>query len=72
MQMFDRLNIGIPVFWNGDPYQIDARLRYRVREGKVTFWYELIRPDKVLEAATAGVIDIIKAQTGTPFFFGEP
>jgi len=72
MQMFDRFAIGIPVFWNGDAYRIEARLRYRVRDGKLTFWYELIRKDKTLEAATKTIIDTIREKTGTPFFFGDP
>lgn len=72
MQLFERFTIGLPVFWNADPYQMDARLRYRVREGKLTFWYELVRPDKILEAATKTLIENIKAQVGKPFFFGEP
>jgi uncharacterized protein YfdQ (DUF2303 family) len=72
MQVFDRFSVGIPVFWNGDAYQVDARLRYRVRDGKLTFWYELIRQDKVLEAATQTLIDKIRGTTGSPFFFGNP
>ncbi|QCP51773.1 DUF2303 family protein [Trinickia violacea] len=72
MQIFERFAIGIPVFWNGDAYQIDARLRYRVRDGKLTFYYELIRHDKVLEAAATTVISTIKEKTGNPFFFGDP
>ncbi|WP_316150485.1 DUF2303 family protein [Cupriavidus sp. BIC8F] len=72
MQLFERFAIGIPVFWNGDAYRVDARLRYRVREAKLTFWYELIRQDKTLEAATATLITKIREQTGTPFFFGDP
>lgn len=72
MQMFDRFSIGLPVFWNGDPYRVDARLRYRVREGKLAFWFELIRQDKVLEAATQTLITQIRDETGNPFFFGEP
>lgn len=72
MQLFDRFAIGIPVFWNGDAYRIDARLRYRVRDGKLTFWYELVRQDKVLESATMTLIEQIRTQTGSPFFFGEP
>ncbi|HYD97042.1 MAG TPA: DUF2303 family protein, partial [Noviherbaspirillum sp.] len=72
MQMFDRFAIGIPVFWNGDAYRIEARLRYRVRDGKLTFWYELIRKDKTLEAATKTIIDTIREKTGSPFFFGNP
>lgn len=72
MQVFDRFSIGLPVFWNGDAYRIDARLRYRVRDGKLTFWFELIRQDKVLEAATQTLIAQIREKTGNPFFFGEP
>ena len=72
MQMFDRFAIGLPVFWNGDAYRLDARLRYRVRDGKLTFWFELIRQDKVLESATLTLIAKICEQTGLPFFFGDP
>jgi uncharacterized protein YfdQ (DUF2303 family) len=72
MQMFDRFSLGMPIYWNGDAYQVDARLRYRVRDGKLTFWFELIRSDKVLEAATKTLIEKIKDGTGFPFFFGIP
>lgn len=72
MQVFDRFSLGIQVFWNGDAYRIDARLRYRVRDGKLTFWFELIRQDKVLESATQTLITHIREKTGSPFFFGDP
>lgn len=72
MQMFDRFSLGIPVFWNGEPYQIDARLRYRAKDGKVVFWFELIRSDKTLEDATKTLIEKIKTGTEMPFFFGNP
>lgn len=72
MQMFERFTIGIPVFWGGDPYQVDARLRYRQRDGKLTFHYELIRLDKVLEAATKTMIAKVNDALKLPFFFGNP
>lgn len=72
MQMFEKFAIGIPVFRNGDAYRVDARLRYRVRDAKLTFTYELNRFDKVLEAAANGVIATIREKTGNPFFFGDP
>lgn len=72
MQMFEKIAIGIPVFWNGDAYRIDARLRYRVNQGVLKFWYELIRPDKKIEDATKTMIDKIKAETGVPLYFGKP
>jgi uncharacterized protein YfdQ (DUF2303 family) len=72
MQLFDRFAIGIPVFRNGDAYRVDARLRYRQRDAKLSFHYELVRFDKVLEAAANGVISTIREKTGNPFFFGDP
>lgn len=72
MQIFERFTVGIPVFWNGGSYAVDARLRYRTRDGKLTFWFELIRPDRVLEDASKSVIDRIKNETGRPLFMGNP
>lgn len=71
MKLFEKISIGIPVFWNGVAYQITARLRYRVKEGHLTFWYELIRQDKVLEDATKTMINNIKEATGVPLYFGK-
>jgi uncharacterized protein YfdQ (DUF2303 family) len=72
MQMFERFTIGIPVFWGSDPYRVDARLKYRQRDGKLTFHYELIRTDKVLEAATKTIIEKVNDALKLPFFFGNP
>ncbi len=72
MKMFEKIANGIPVFWNGEAYQITARLRYRVREGRLTFWYELIRSDKVLEDATKTLIAKIKADTNVKLYYGNP
>lgn len=73
MQMFEKIAIGIPVFWgsNAEAYQITARLRYRNKEGKLVFWYELIRADKVLEDATKQLIEKIKSETKVPMYFGR-
>ncbi|MXS84328.1 DUF2303 family protein [Nitrosomonas oligotropha] len=71
MKLFEKISIGIPVFWNGTAYRIDARLRYRVTQGVLKFWYELIRPDKVIEDATKTMIEKIKSETGVPLYFGK-
>ena len=72
MEMFDKFSIGIPVFWAGDSYRIDARLRYRARDGRVNFWYELIRPEQVLEDAAKGLVKQVKDGVGRPLFYGKP
>lgn len=61
MKMFDRFTIGIPVFWGGERWSIEARLRYRVAAGAVTFWYELVRPDRVHEAAARDMVAKLEA-----------
>jgi len=76
MKLFEKFAIGIPVFWtvpgtDGEgkqlpvaAYRIDARLKYRLREGKVSFWYELIRPDRVHQMAALELIQAVKAGIG--------
>lgn len=70
MKLFEKIAIGIPVFWGGDAYQIIARLRYKVKDGSLIFWYDLIRSDKVLEHATQEIIKKIEQETSVPMFMG--
>ena len=56
----EKFAIGISPFHNGEAYRIEARLRYRIREGQLTIWYELIEPEKVLEDAFNGVKEVIR------------
>lgn len=72
MEVFDTFALGLPVFWNGDAYQLQARLRYRLKEGKLAFWYELQRPDKALEDAAKTLTAGIHAATGFPMYHGNP
>lgn len=72
MEVFGKFAIGLQIFRNGDAYRIDARLRYRLNSGKLVFWFELVRPDCTLEAASKDLITRLREQTGNPFFFGNP
>jgi len=74
MKMFEKIAIGIPVFFNGTAYQVTARLRYRVNGGTAQFWYELIKPEKIIQDAVSGndgMIEKIKKETGAPLFFAN-
>ncbi|SAI59050.1 Uncharacterized conserved protein [Bordetella ansorpii] len=71
MEAFDRFTLGIPAFWRGLAYQLDARLRYRVREGKLTIWYDLVRPDLVIDAAVDAMAEQATKETGVPLVFGS-
>lgn len=73
MKLFEKFAIGIPVFWAGPAYRIDARLKYRHASGKVAFWYELIRADRVHESAAKELIDKVRSglPEGLPLLMGQ-
>lgn len=77
MKLFEKFSIGIPVFWSPPgaetvtAFPVTARLRYRLRDGKVVFWYELIRADLVHQKAATTLIAEIRTDLGaTPMLLG--
>lgn len=66
----ETFDIGIPVFNGGQGYRVTARLRYRISEGRLVLWYELLREHKVIEDALAQVRKDIEAGTGIKAFVG--
>lgn len=72
MAMFEKFQIGIPVFHGAAAWAIDARLKYRNNSGKLSFHYELVRPDRVHQAAAEQLIDQVKQGLGdVPMIFGS-
>lgn len=69
----ETIKLNIPVFENGDLFEVSARIRYRLsHEGKLTIWYELIRPHKVLEAAFRQTWEKICDGCGDVILLGSP
>lgn len=64
--------LSIPVFENEALREVQARLRYRVKEGTLAIWYELVRPHKVLEAAFRETWQRIDEGTQVPILLGTP
>lgn len=58
MQIPEKFELGIRVFQGGEKYKVEAYLRYRIRDGKLTFFYQLIRPERLLEDA----FELVKKQ----------
>lgn len=71
MRLPEEMTLRIPVFRHGDPFEVVARLRHRVGEGKATFFYELYRPDKVKDEAFAAVVKQVGEGTGRPVLYGS-
>lgn len=74
LDLFREFSLGLRPFFGGDGYAIKAFLRYRIdrNSGAISFWYELQRPDRILEDATKSLIDKISGETSVPVVFGSP
>ena len=70
MQAFDRFMIGVPVFWKGQAYLLEAKLRYRVHSGSLSLWYDLIRPDLVVNDAIDNILAQVAEATNLPVLHG--
>lgn len=64
--------IGIPVFKHGDLYTVPVRLRYRVRQQKVTWTIKLHRLDVIFRDAFEDACAIAQTKTELPLFYGTP
>lgn len=73
MQVFEKFTLGMPVFeGSNNAYPVESRLKYRVTDGKVTFWYELIRPDRIFSTAVFDQLEDIQSKTGFALLYGKP
>ncbi len=71
MQAFDRFRLGLAPFWRGDSYPLEAKLRYRNTSSGLMLWYDLVRPDRVVDHAVEEILAKIEASTTiTPIFGG--
>lgn len=65
LEVPDGFTIFIPVFFGEKPRAIEARLRFRINSGKLSFFYKLYRPAEVLansfEAAVKGIGESLDA-----------
>jgi uncharacterized protein YfdQ (DUF2303 family) len=65
-------NLGMRVFKNGEGYKLQARLKFRLNGGSVKFWYELDRPERVIEAAFSGYVETLREKSGYAVLLGTP
>lgn len=55
--------IGVPVLEGGARYAVTCRLRYRISEGGLALWYEIVRPHKIMEDCVKDVTKFIQEGT---------
>jgi len=71
MEIPDTFSILIPVFYGEKPVQIEARLRFRIANGKLTFIYKLYRPLELLADAFQLAAVKIGETLGTDVLLGS-
>jgi uncharacterized protein YfdQ (DUF2303 family) len=64
--------LGMRIFKNGDGYKLKARLKYRLGNGGVKFWYELDRYERAVEDAFTGYIETVAKESGYSVLVGSP
>lgn len=52
----DRFTIRIPVFYGEEPIVLDVRLRYRLQQQRLSFFYRIHRKQEVLQTAFDGAV----------------
>lgn len=62
--------LGIAIHENGPAYRIPVRLRYRLHDGKLVLWYEIVRPHRFLRDALNAIRDEITAKTPAQVYAG--
>lgn len=71
LQIPQTFTIKIPVFTNSEIVEIVAKLRYKLDSGKLSLWYELERPHKVLDIAFNNVRKIIENDLAITALMGD-
>lgn len=66
------LTLGLKVYRGQAPYRVDARLRWRITDGKLAFVLVLDAPEDVIDAAFADVVEAIGTSVELPVLFGAP
>jgi uncharacterized protein YfdQ (DUF2303 family) len=64
--------LGIAPFEGCDPYRVIARLRYRLRDGKLSIGYVLDNPRDVERQAFRDVVETLSEACSLPALYGRP
>jgi len=68
----ETFTLGLQPFAGAEKYRIEARLRYRISDdGKLTLWYDLVRPHLVLEAAFEDTVKLVASSTKSTILAGS-
>jgi len=64
LEIPDEFTLSLRVFEGLDPVEVQARLRYRVRDGSLVIGYRLVRPEDHVRAAFDALLADVEGTTG--------
>lgn len=68
----EEFSLGIPVFFGGPAYEVRARLRYRIKDGALSLWYDLYRPEHIEKDAFGAICAEVAEKTSIAVWQGTP
>lgn len=72
LEIPEKIKLQMRPFKNGAAYEIEARFRYRINQGKLTMWYTLIRPNLSVDDAINDIVEAVKTGVGeNPVYLAE-
>jgi uncharacterized protein YfdQ (DUF2303 family) len=60
----EQIKLGIPVYVGGPAYEVVCKFRYRMNAGRIEMWYDILRPERILEDSLDKVVDKVAEGTG--------
>ena len=66
----DTFVLGIPIHENGPAYRIPVRFRWRLKDGRAAFWYEIVRPRRFVIDALREMRETVASDTGLAVLSG--
>jgi uncharacterized protein YfdQ (DUF2303 family) len=67
----EQMQLGIPVYYRGEPFAVPVFLRFKVGSGTVQFALKIDRADRIEDEAFAGLIAKFKEITGIEVYLGR-
>lgn len=71
LEIPSEFKIEIPIFRNGESYKMVAKLRYRVKDGALSFWFEIPRLTNLVDSAFAAMVKGVADSLGRAVISGD-
>jgi uncharacterized protein YfdQ (DUF2303 family) len=61
--------LGISVLHGGAAYEVKCNLRYKLSDGRLGIWYDIVREQALIDAAFQDLLQVVR-ETKVPLFHG--